>query len=131
MNVEQAIEEIVTREWQPEWRAGVEHYAVGYAVGQHVAYAITEHPDEPEPWEPDALLAFVPATGHGVTIIPCTLVDGDWYAQGEAIRVLCAMTGPMKLPVPYDLSNQSRAALDTIRDSVHEWRPEDMGDEQR
>lgn len=111
MNVEQAFESIIAREWQPEWRAGVEHYA----VGQHVAFAVTDHPPEPEPWEPDALLAFVPTTGHGVTVIPCMLVEGEWYALGDAIRVLCAMTGPMKLPVPFDLSNQSKAALDAIR----------------
>ena len=116
MDVEQAIEAIIAREWQPEWRAGVEHYA----VGQHVAFAITEHPTNPEPWEPDAILAFVPSTGHGVTVIPCMLVGGEWCALDEAFRVLCAMTGPMKLPIPFDLSDRMKAALDATNDSRKE-----------
>jgi hypothetical protein len=104
-----AIVALIYHPWESEWRAGVEHYA----VGQHVAIAVTVHPDDLEPWDrPDALVAFVPASGHGVTIVPCLHVEGIWCPLSHCIRILCALNGGQKLPFMFTLSDAMLNALE-------------------
>lgn len=104
---EAAIEALILHDWQSEWRAGVEHYA----VGQHFAIAVTTHPESPEPWEPDALLAFVPSSGHGVTIVPCLRAENIWCPLGTCWRILCALKGERPLPYRFTLSEAMESAL--------------------
>lgn len=94
------------RHWRTEKRAGVEHLV----AGQHIAVRCDD-----EDGIPVYCVAYVPASGHAVNLLPVAYEDSRWHRGDFMVTVRSGGAGRRFIAGSWQLSEQMLAALERER----------------